>query len=82
MVYTDPDTFQSYIDEYNATGSEEAKQQALKHFTIERGYIASNYGSGTTISAGTVLTYHLDWDLYIITWGGKPLQARRHSNIN
>lgn len=53
MVYTDPDTFQSYIDEYNATGSETAKQQALKHFTIERGYIASNFGNGASITAGT-----------------------------
>ena len=49
MVYTDPDTFQSYIDEYNATGSE----TALKHFTIERGYIASNFGNGASITAGT-----------------------------
>lgn len=53
MVYTDPDTFQSYIDEYNATGSETAKQQALKHYTIERGYIASNFGNGASITAGT-----------------------------
>lgn len=53
MVYVDPDTFQSYIDEYNATGSEAAKQQALRHFTIEKGYAASNFGTGASITAGT-----------------------------
>lgn len=34
MSYVDEATFQSYIDEYNASGSEEAKQNALKHFTL------------------------------------------------
>ena len=53
LVYVDPDTFQSYIDEYNATGSETAKQQALSHFTIEKGYAASNFGTGATITSGT-----------------------------
>ena len=53
LVYVDPDTFQSYIDEYNATGSETAKQLALTHFTIEKGYAASNFGTGETITAGT-----------------------------
>lgn len=34
MTYVDPVTFQSYIDEYNETGSEEAKEKALSHFTL------------------------------------------------
>lgn len=34
MSYVDEATFQSYIDEYNASGSDEAKQNALKHFTL------------------------------------------------
>lgn len=36
MTYVDPDTFQSYIDEYNETGSETAKNNALSHFTIKK----------------------------------------------
>lgn len=43
MIYTDPDTFQSYIDTYNETGSESDKQMALRYFTIERGYTTA-YG--------------------------------------
>lgn len=53
LVYIDPDTFQSYIDDYNATGSETAKQNALDHFTIEKGYAASNFGTGASITEGT-----------------------------
>lgn len=64
LKYTDPETFQSYIDEYNNTGSETAKKNALKHFTIEKGYTYSsgggNYQRGTDgeakiIEAGTVI---------------------------
>lgn len=36
MIYTDPTTFQSYIDEYNQTGSETAKKNALEHFTLKK----------------------------------------------
>ena len=36
MVYTDPATFQSYVDEYNSTGSDTAKQKALSHFTLKQ----------------------------------------------
>lgn len=53
ITYIDPETFQSYIDEYNNTGSEEAKKKALSHFTLENGYVNSNstnagivYGTG------------------------------------
>ena len=47
MTYVDPSTFQGYIDEYNSTGSESAKQAALSHFTLKR-------SSGTTGSSGGV----------------------------
>lgn len=50
MKYTDPETFQSYIDKYNETGSEEDKQRALSYFTLgieEQPYNISNPGSGT-----------------------------------
>ncbi len=36
MIYADPETFQGYIDEYNKTGSETAKQNALSHFTLKK----------------------------------------------
>lgn len=36
LVYTTPETFQSYIDEYNSTGSEEARKNALSHFTLKK----------------------------------------------
>ena len=50
LTYVDPETFQSYIDQYNQTGSDEFKEKALNHFTIEKGYQSStggNYEIGT-----------------------------------
>lgn len=38
LTYTDPETFQQYIDFYNDSGSEADKQRALSYFTLERGY--------------------------------------------
>lgn len=43
MSYVDKQTFQSYIDEYNQTGSESAKNKALSHFTLNT---TSGGGSG------------------------------------
>ena len=45
MTYVDPQTFQSYIDEYNETGSETAKQNALTHFTLKKGVSSSSSGA-------------------------------------
>lgn len=50
ITYVDPATFQSYIDEYNETGSETAKQNALKHFTLQQFFSS---GNAPTIEAGT-----------------------------
>lgn len=36
MRYVSPSTFQGYIDTYNQTGSEEAKQNALHSFTLKK----------------------------------------------
>lgn len=36
MSYVDPATFQAYVEEYNNTGSESAKENALKHFTLKQ----------------------------------------------
>ena len=62
LTYVSPETMQGYIDEYNNTGSETVKNEASKHFTLEKSYSSSSayYGtssgliSGGTIEAGTV----------------------------
>ena len=36
MTYVTPEEFNSYIQEYRNTGSEEAKQKALSHYTLEK----------------------------------------------
>ena len=45
MRYAKPEEFQSYIDEYNRTGSEKAKKEALTHFTLQQ---TVNYSGGVT----------------------------------
>ncbi len=52
MVYTDPETFQRYIDDYNSSGSESAKSNALKYFTLEK-ITSSLMGSSQTASSIT-----------------------------
>lgn len=52
MTYVDPDTFQSYIDEYNETGSETAKNNALSHFTLTKSANSSESGVGGAVAAG------------------------------
>ncbi len=54
MVYAAPDVFQSYIDEYNSSGSEDAKNNALSHFTLEKTYV-SNTNTASAIAAGTTI---------------------------
>lgn len=57
MIYTDPETFQRYIDRYNQTGSESDKKEALRHFTLEKILSSSYLGqtSQETIEAGTTI---------------------------
>lgn len=45
LKYTDPQTFQSYIDKYNETGSATDKANAMSYYTIEKGYQPSNGGN-------------------------------------
>lgn len=50
LKYTDPQTFQSYIDKYNETGLESDRTNAMSYYTIEKGYQPSsggNYKVGT-----------------------------------
>lgn len=56
MKYVDPDTFQKYIDNYNASGSEDDKNIALSHFTLQA--VISAIGQGgqaPTIEKGTTI---------------------------
>lgn len=56
MTYIDPETFQSYVDNYNKSGSETDRKKALSHFTLEKGYNSSaSFGTGQAITAGTVI---------------------------
>ncbi len=52
MTYTDPATFQGYIDEYNSSGSETARQNALSHFTLKKGGASTSTGNGGAVAAG------------------------------
>ena len=54
MTYKDPETFQTYIDNYNATGSESDRNTALKYFTIERATVGST-GTATPITEGETI---------------------------
>ena len=46
ITYVTPEEFNSYIQEYRNTGSEEAKQKALSHYTLEKAN-NSNYTNVT-----------------------------------
>lgn len=48
MKYVSPETFQSYIDEYNKSGSEKAKNDALTHFTLKKTSTGTTGSSATT----------------------------------
>lgn len=57
MTYVDEDTFYSYIEEYNNTGSEDAKTFALTHFTLKKASTASSGNNANAIAArGGVMT--------------------------
>ena len=58
MSYVDPATFQSYIDEYNSSGSETAKQNALSHFTLKKstGSTATGNNGGAVAAGEGVMT--------------------------
>lgn len=49
LTYVDEETFQSYINEYNSSGSETAKNNALKHFTLGR-----TVATASTAKAGII----------------------------
>lgn len=42
MTYVEPEEFRNYIEEYKRTGSQEAREKALSHFTIEKNTSSSS----------------------------------------
>lgn len=44
MKYASPEEFQGYIDEYNKSGSNTAKQNALTHFTLKKSSTGTSSG--------------------------------------
>lgn len=85
MSYIDPETFQTYIDNYNKSGSEADKKKALSHFTLEKGY--NNSITGEYISPGTVInipeglrfkTFFYGMARHYFSWF-RTIQAKRTS---
>lgn len=56
MTYADPSTFYNWVEVYNNTGDETARQNALHHFTIAQTSTGTNSGSGSSGSAGEGIT--------------------------
>ncbi len=52
MRYVSPSTFQGYIDTYNKTGSEEAKQSALHSFTLKKASSGTTNNNPDAVAAG------------------------------
>lgn len=50
MTYVEPEEFRNYIEEYKRTGSQEAREKALSHFTIEKN-TSSSSSSATKVGS-------------------------------
>lgn len=56
MIYKDPETFQKYINQYNNSGSEADKKEALRYFTLEKTSLSNNAsGQAQEIEEGTTI---------------------------
>ena len=55
LTYVDPETFQSYIDAYNESGSDADRDVALSHFTLEQSYTSSANSNAAEIQAGDTI---------------------------
>ena len=65
MTYVTPSKLQELMNKYMETGKEKDKQEALKHFTLEKTYSASG---GTTTGGNPLLQEALT---YACSWVGK-----------
>ena len=87
MTYVDSETFQSYIDEYNSSGSQSAKKNALTHFTLKKvsnplsitgsDMVAAGEGIMTDVSQAIIDAT----DKNITPWPGKGKCAAWVSNV-
>ncbi len=56
MSYVDPETFQSYIDSYNSSGSESDRERALSHFTLDKTVTGTTIGGELQVINGVTMT--------------------------
>lgn len=56
MTYVDPETFQSYIDSYNSTGSDSDRERALSHFTLDKTVTGTTVGGELQVINGVSMT--------------------------
>ncbi|WP_304966754.1 hypothetical protein [Duncaniella muris] len=54
LTYVSPEEFQGYIDEYNRTGSEIAKKNALTHFTLKKVTETGNNVGAVAVGEGVM----------------------------
>ena len=80
MSYVSPATFQGYIDEYNKTGSETAKQNALTHFTLKKSASGTTTNDPSAVAAGEGVMTDVSQLIIDATnrtgWPGKSLCAK------
>lgn len=67
LKYVDPSTFQGYIDDYNATGNEQSKKNALSHFTIGS---TTRAGSSAIVTNGDGMCWPVDSSYSITSYFG------------
>lgn len=75
LIYANPDQFYDWVEQYNMTGSEEAKQNALSHFTMEKNV---TYNSGVSLDYNGVdivtdISERIIAATKITPWPGKGL---------
>lgn len=81
MSYVSPEEFQSYIDEYNSTGSEAARQAAITHFTL----VQTTTGGGTSGGqaagdvSGEVLT--TDGKITVYNGDGSAMEGGKYNSF-
>ncbi len=56
MTYVDPETFQSYIDSYNSSGSDSDREKALSHFTLDKKVTGTTIGGELQVINGVEMT--------------------------
>ena len=80
MVYASPEEFQAWIDEYNSSGDETAKKNALTHFTLKKAGSSTTGTGGGMIAAGDGVMTDVSQAIVNATnttpWPGKSLCSK------